>query len=483
MSIDLLFPLRRVFHKQEFRPGQEAIIRACVAGHDVFLVAATAFGKSLCFQLPAIISDGLTIVISPLLALMTNQVSDAKALGIAVESITGQTPQSERKRIETDLKCGHPRTRLLYATPELCGTHNFKRILQVVHTHGQLVRIVVDEAHCISEWGHDFRPAYKRLIWFRETLVDVPIFACTATATKRVKDDICRSLGLADSTTKFFTAPIARPNIHYEVQYFSESSPVSESGNDRVEYLLSWLNGVYKRWSMLPASFPLESIHGIIYVSLRALADGLASMLLHSGFHAEAYHAGLDPAKREQVQSSFLTPVHGPDARGKSNAFKIICATTAFGMGIDMPNIRFVIHWGLSRGIESFLQESGRAGRDGNAASSVVLYTREERDRCLSRGRMDAGKLSAAQVTSKASSLQAVVDFCESVNSCRHKLLNKHFQQKDGEMAQIIEAQCDYACDYCKEGTEKLKKRRDNGLTEDEEAFEFTQRESIEYFD
>ncbi|KAL2419373.1 ATP-dependent DNA helicase Q5 [Exophiala dermatitidis] len=497
---DLRFTLRRVFGKDAFRPLQEDVISAVLSGHDVFLCAATSFGKSLCYQLPAVVSLGVTVVISPLLALMQNQVQSAQALGIAVESINGKTPRAEKVRIETDLLCGHPSTKLLYVTPELCATDHFRKLILKVHRQGQLVRIAVDEAHCISEWGHDFRPTYKELKWLKSALncPSVPVIAVTATATPQVRDDIFKFLGMEDGTTRCFSTSTARPNIHYEVQYFSESNP--ENGeNDMLPYLMARLEFMHQRrlarLKSLQQTEPATSaagvaamapISGIIYVSLRSTADWLASKLSVAGIRAQPYHAGLEDEKRKQTQTSFLRYATGDprllqaevDQNSLMASFNLICATTAFGMGIDVPTIRFVIHYGLPRGMESFTQESGRAGRDSKAAASIIFYTREDKERCEFRARSDANReKSKAKTEARMQSLRSIVEFCENTDICRHHLVSRYFGDKTGS------AECYFACDVCKEGPDKLKKRKERGLATETEAFEFTQREPIMNYD
>ncbi|OXV07811.1 hypothetical protein Egran_04425 [Elaphomyces granulatus] len=238
---DIEFTLRRVFGKPTFRPLQREAIIAAVEGHDIFLQAATSFGKSLCFQLPAVVGHG---VISPLLALMIDQVAALEAKGIPVATINSTTPSSERRVIIEDLLSGHPKTQLLYVTPEFCQTEAFRRNIMILHAQKLLNRIAIDEAHCISEWGHDFRPAYRELSWFKRTLTNPPIAitAVTATATPRVRRDIIGMLGLDPSTLKTFNSPSARPNIHYEVRYLTAfaQNPI-ELEPSQVYDILSWL--------------------------------------------------------------------------------------------------------------------------------------------------------------------------------------------------------------------------------------------------
>jgi RecQ family ATP-dependent DNA helicase len=470
--VDVNFTLKRVFRKTSFRPLQLEVINAAIAGNDIFLCAATSFGKSLCFQLPAVVSTGVTVVISPLLALMTNQVDAALKLGIPTKSIHGNTPRSERQKIETDLLCGHPETRLLYVTPELCAYDNFRRILSQIHRQGQLTRIAIDEAHCISEWGHDFRTAYKDLMWLKQHLQcpSVPIMAVTATATTQVRADIFTYLQLKN--VKVFTTSSARPNIHYEIQYFNESEPANGE-DDMFPYLVNWLTRMHQRRVLAKVADP---IHGIIYCPTRVMADALSDKLTDAGIRAASYHAGLDPYKRISVQAAFLETKPATDAEPEDIAasFNLICATTAFGMGIDMPTIRFVVHYGLPRGMESFIQESGRAGRDNKAAASVILYSREERDRCIWRGQRDASKeKNKILAKSRQLSMEKMIGFCENTSQCRHKLVSQYF----GEDASA--AVCNYACDVCKEGAVTLQKRKDKCLATFEAASQFTQREGM----
>ena len=474
--IDINFTLKRVFRKNAFRPLQLEVINAAIAGNDIFLCAATSFGKSLCYQLPAVVATGVTVVISPLIALMTNQVNAARELGIPTQCIQGSTLRSERIKIENDLLCGHPETRLLYVTPELCAFDNFRNLLVKIHHQGQLTRVAIDEAHCISEWGHDFRPAYKDLIWLKTNLQcpSVPIMAVTATATKQVRDDIFNFLQLKNA--KVFTTSSARPNIHYEIQYFNECEP--QNGHDDIfPYLLNWLTRMHERRVLAKVT---TAIHGIIYCPMRATADNVAGKLSSAGICASSYHAGLEGPVRLKIQAAFLADrtIPGSEMASLFASFNIICATTAFGMGIDMPTVRFVVHHGLPRGMESYIQESGRAGRDNKAAASLVLYTREERDRCLWRVQQDLSReKNKVLAKSKATSVEKIIEFCENTSKCRHKLVSAYFGEDTST------AVCDYACDVCKEGGVAMKQRKGRGLASDEAAMEHTQRQGIGRYD
>ncbi|PYH47479.1 putative RecQ family helicase RecQ [Aspergillus saccharolyticus JOP 1030-1] len=515
-KVDLDFYLRRVFQKNSFRPLQRDVITAAVEGHDVFLQANTSFGKSLCFQLPAVTTHGVTVVICPLLALMTDQVKALQALGVAVATINSTTPISERRVILDDLLSGHPRTRLLYVTPELCQTETFRRNLQTIHSQGELIRIAIDEAHCISEWGHDFRPAYKELGWFRRALTNptVPISALTATATPRVRADIIKLLGLDPLRLRIFNTPSARPNIHYEVRYLDDfASDPTEPELFQIRDFVAWLQSVQtRREARLGAeeTAKLPPVSGIIYVPLRTISEKLASALSKAWdgrIHAVAYHAGLSPEDRTRIQSEWtstkpISQIASNDNAGNTPnraAFYIIVATTAFGMGIDSPHVRFVIHWTPPRSFEGFVQESGRAGRDGRAAASIVYYNTQERDRILDRLQRDVenahnrtgGSTSSSnnnnQKTSsnnrttnstvqnqfaRLASFQKVIGYCETTSRCRHEMIKDFFGDLELEkMGSQVPAStqmspgcatspCDFACDFCKEGSQGVAKRK-----------------------
>ncbi|PGH03788.1 hypothetical protein AJ79_07264 [Helicocarpus griseus UAMH5409] len=516
--IDIDFTLRRVFGKKAFRPLQREAIEAAIEGHDVFLQAATSFGKSLCFQLPAVVGHGVTIVVSPLLALMVDQVAALEANGIPVATINSTTPLAQRREILKDLLSGHPNTRLLYVTPEFCQTDSFRENLQTIHLQGELTRIAIDEAHCVSEWGHDFRPAYKELSWFRKELRRpfVPITALTATATARVRSDIISLLGLDPTTLKKFATGSARPNIHYEVRYLGDCSmDPAFPDTDQLHDLLCWLGSIHgRRVARLTtqnnenpdepaATPPLPPMTGIIYVPLRAICSELANSLSAAPLNikAVAYHAGLSASERSKIQALWSSPnkflTATKDKSGNQSqppAFYIVVATNAFGMGIDNPHVRFVIHWTPPRSFEGFVQESGRAGRDGRAAVSLVYYSPQERDRVFDRmsrdqewqidGAMQGKKRKApshedlaAKVRNQEALLESfrkVVKYCESTTRCRHEIIREFFGERDMFVEQrnvqptqvhvddaTTTSMCDFACDFCKEGGEAVTRRKE----------------------
>ncbi|KAK7949018.1 RecQ family ATP-dependent DNA helicase [Apiospora aurea] len=444
---DLEFTLRSQFNKTEFRPQQRDIIQAALDGKDVFVQAATSFGKSLCFQLPAVIDQGITIVISPLLSLMMNQ----------------------RDEIYKDLKSGHPRIRLLYVTPELCAQDRFRDRLKVVHEQKELARIAIDEAHCISEWGHDFRKDFKLLKWFRESFADVPIMCLTATANVAVRKDVLSTLGLNKDTNRLrsFTMTAHRPNLHLEIRY------TQDQDDQRLGDFIRWIRSVYKRREADQRKSELEvigeridNVPGIIYTISRDECESLAASLRAEGLGAQPFHAKLTKDMKEKTLANWVSNVPGYD---------IIVATTAFGMGIDKMNVRFVCHWRLPKSFEGYYQEAGRAGRDGRAAYCFLYYSREDRDRVSSmimRDRNQAmgggggGAAATANFGARAHSLRALAEYCESVDACRHRLICKYFGETEVP-------ECDYACDFHKDATD-LRRRFYMGLASEE--FVSTQR-------
>lgn len=507
---DIDFTLRRVFRRAYFRPYQREIITAALQGHDVFVQAATSFGKSLCYQLPATISHGITIVISPLIALVNDQVDALSRSDISAAAINSTTPFEERKEIGKDLCCGHPKTRLLYITPELLLTQSFRDVLARIHRQGELSRVAIDEAHCISEWGHDFRPAYRHLSYIRESFPDVPIMCLTATATPSVRVDILNSLQLDEAETKIFAVSTARRNLHYEVQYTSD-----EPRRNRFDWIVSFIKGIYARRANNetrareiaqdpePDRRRPDAVSGIIYVSFRNDCEALASRLRDHHIGAAPYHAGLSNLERAECQTRWLKNTPG---------YEIIVATTAFGMGIDKQDVRFVIHWTLPKSFEGYYQEAGRAGRDGNAALCLLFYSREDRDRVRNRLERDliqnqnqnmgnrgaaaggSGGVVTTDVTSspeearqaRLAGFQELAKYCEQTDTCRHVAIGKFFgggadENVVGEGTTAnpgVLQVCDRACDVCftRPGETALKRRKERDLASEE--WVSTQRES-----
>src|SRR5712691_8619142 len=378
--MDLPGALKKHFGYSEFRPLQEEIIRDALAGRDQFALLPTGGGKSLCFQLPALLRDGLTIVVSPLISLMKDQVDALQASGVAATFLNSALDRHEAVARLRGLH--HGEYRLLYVAPERLMLETF---LDKAATW-KIAQIAIDEAHCISEWGHDFRPEYRELKKLRKHFPDVPIMALTATATERVRKDIVDQLHLDDA--RCYVASFNRPNLTYRV--VPKSSPY--------EQVLAFIR-----------SRPNES--GIVYCASRKTADSLAGKLEADGFKAKPYHAGLEAAERTKHQELFLRD----DAR-------VITATIAFGMGINKPNVRFVVHHDLPKNIESYYQETGRAGRDGLPSDCLLLFSASD----VVKQRRFIEEKSEHEQRIAHEQLRAMIAYAET-RECRRATLLKYF--------------------------------------------------------
>jgi len=330
---DLLLTLKTTFGYSGFRPLQREIIEASMAGRDVLALLPTGGGKSMCFQLPALVRPGLTVVVSPLIALMKDQVDQLQAAGVAATFLNSTlSAEAARSRL-AGLHRGE--WRLLYVAPERLMLDGWKENLK----NWNVAALAIDEAHCISEWGHDFRPEYRQIASLRELLPEIPVMALTATATERVRVDIIRHLKLRDPDV--FVASFNRPNLTYRV--VPKDGPLKQV-----------IDFIRRR----------ESESGIIYCASRAATERTAEALAGRGFAARAYHAGLDAEERSRNQEAFLR-----------DEVRIICATIAFGMGINKPNVRYIIHYDLPKNLEGYYQETGRAGRDGLPGDCLLLFS------------------------------------------------------------------------------------------------------------
>ncbi|KAL5270648.1 hypothetical protein ACHWQZ_G001374 [Mnemiopsis leidyi] len=405
----IMSALKRVFKFEKFRTDlQESACRTVFEGRsDVFVCMPTGAGKSLLYQLPATLLPGVTLVISPLLALIQDQVTQLKDKGIKALALNSKTKKSERISIMADLNLVSPTIKLLYVTPELLATDSFRSLMGDVRKRGKLSLLVVDEAHCVSQWGHDFRPDFLKIKDFR-ILNQCPCIALTATANKSVQKDVVKQLQMED--VKTFTASVFRENLYYVVK-------MKDLLPSPFEDLMKFLKN-------------RRDQTGIIYCHQRIDCVSLAKDLSGMGFSAAAYHAGLTSNIRDKVQSKWM-----------SGEMKIITATVSFGMGVDKKDVRFVVHWSMPGSLESYYQESGRAGRDGKRSECVLYYSREDSNLKSFLLKQSWNNYSDEKKMATMKSLEAMTKFCEQPDNCRHVLIGNYFQDK-------VE-KCGEMCDYC----------------------------------
>ncbi len=393
--MELLGALKTHFGYDQFRPLQREIVQDALAGRDVFVLMPTGGGKSLCFQLPALMRDGLTIVVSPLISLMKDQVDALQTSGIAATYLNSTLNREEAKARWRGLHRGE--YRMLYVAPERLMLDTFlERAL-----NWNIAQLAIDEAHCISEWGHDFRPEYRELKKLRKHLPDVPIMALTATATDRVREDILKELKLRDP--RCYVASFNRPNLTYRV--VPKTAPYDQ--------LLAFIR-----------SRPNDS--GIVYCASRKSTESLARNLNEDGVSAKPYHAGLTASERTKHQDAFLR-----------DDVRVVTATIAFGMGINKPNVRFVVHYDLPKNLESYYQETGRAGRDGLPSECVLLFSPNDVAKQLHF--IDEKTETEARIA--RAQLRQMVHFAET-RECRRMTLLEYFGEKFGQQ------QCE-GCDNC----------------------------------
>lgn len=379
--------LLQIFGYPSFRPAQVPVVQSLLAGKDTLAIMPTGAGKSICFQVPALCLQGMTVVISPLISLMKDQVDTLKSLGVRAAYWNSSLLASEVAALETKIRRGD--VQILYVAPERLTTEGFRQTLEGI----QIPLVVVDEAHCLSQWGHDFRPSYLDIAPFIASLPQRPLLgAFTATATPKVRGDILQLLDLKEPAV--YITGFDRPNLYFGV-----------------------LRDVEKRVFVLDYLRQHRDEAGILYAATRRTVDSLYHFLKTKGIKVARYHAGLKDEERRQAQDDFLY-----------DEVAVICATNAFGMGIDKPNVRYVLHYNMPKSLEAYYQEAGRAGRDGEPSECILLYAPS--DAMTQRRLIESSIEDATQLQQDLQRLSAMVSYCHTAE-CLRKYLLQYFGESE----------------------------------------------------
>lgn len=412
---ELFCRLNNYFHIKNFRPNQLEAINSTLQGRDVFVLMPTGGGKSLCYQLPALLksgrTQGTTVVISPLISLMQDQVESLLALNIKASMFSSKNSAQQRK-VTFDLLL-NGKLDLIYISPEMISSSKqCQKVIQTLYQRGELARVVIDEAHCVSNWGHDFRPDYKKLNIFKQNYPDVPVIALTATANEFVQNDIIKNLGLINPAT--FRQSFNRDNLYYQIIPKDKTSVPLMS-------------------KFIKELFPNQT--GIIYCHSKSSCEKLATLLQKENIRCQFYHAGMDQNDRINVQRQW-----------QNNQIQVIIATIAFGMGIDKADVRFVFHYTVPRTLENYYQETGRAGRDGKYSYCITFYSLSD-VRTLQKMIQRDKNLDKENKLRHLNKLNEVMQYCDDKITCRRKLVLSYFSEE------FNTKYCHSNCDNCSKKT------------------------------
>uniref|UniRef100_A0A5S6Q0J1 ATP-dependent DNA helicase n=1 Tax=Trichuris muris TaxID=70415 RepID=A0A5S6Q0J1_TRIMR len=442
--------LESVFGFKDFKTSiqQEAIQAVLQRDKDIIILMPTGSGKSLCYQLPAIMHRGVTIVFSPLIALMTDQLKHLHQLNVQAAALNSKLGTKDRQQLLCDLNSVLPRTKLLYVTPEQAQTQTFSRLIDKLAKGGLLAYFAVDEAHCVSSWGHDFRPEYLKLGSLRAQYPAIPWIALTATATDLVTQDIMNLLHLKQPVAKFKN-PCYRSNLFYDVQF-------KETLLNPEKHLASFLKAILSE----------HGGSGIIYCRTRETCELFVGELAGYGIHCAPYHAGISGKERDAVQQKWM-----------NNTVRVVIATVAFGMGVDKPDVRVVVHWNVPQSLSAYYQESGRAGRDGQRSFCRIYYSQEERRTGEFFVRQTVQNLKAKRSLKSSHDIEAalrvsfnqMIKLCEGL-LCRHAVIAEYFGDNIPK--------CEQNCDFCQKPSECAKKKHAYDQTLLSTSFKVTGRDS-----
>lgn len=412
----LLDTLSRYFNFTSFRENQREAIDATCLGLDTLILMPTGGGKSICYQLPALLTKGVSIVISPLKSLIEDQVNRLKSLNITTSALSGETSENNACHVYDDLNTASPKHKLLYVTPEKINcSSSLKNLFKNLYRRNLLARFVIDEAHCVSMWGSDFRPDYRKLGELRVLYPNVPIMALTATAPIKVRTDIFDQLKMNKETGKTFIQSFNRPNLKFEVRTKSKGC-------------------IGEMSAMIKKNFQNQC--GIIYCLSRNDCETVSEKLREKGITSAPYHAGLSDTQRKKVFKAW-----------SSGIFQVVCATIAFGMGIDKSDVRFVMHYSVPKSVEGYYQEAGRAGRDGQFAHCILYFSKSDLFRMKSMLSRGIGRKAEDKERDK-NNLEQIIRYVENQSVCRRAFMLRYLGETFDSKKCI--SRYETACDNCR---------------------------------